>query len=589
MSLVNITKVLKIDNLINETLYQDNKDFSQFETKHKILAIYYPQNYTNRKNWLKEIYNESEIQKNEEINSKSLIEQQIKLAKNHGIFGFGIVYNLINGIIFSQKILNFFLNDHLNNFPFFIILNCDYEYNQNNQSSLIQNITYPQRELINLIDIMEEYLKSENYIKFRGKPLLGIFNSFLTEKLIGHFRNYETEKKNGKVHILTICSGNEKPENSKSNSLIEFVSQDLGLEHNLQQKYFYNFYYPNLIKEEYNHTKNIRNFFIINGSLPNKFYLIFRKFLNLTDPDNSQFILFNSWNNYKESSFLEPDENYGFSYLNSFSKAIFNLNTEISYDLNELNNKSKIAVQIHLFYKDLINDVINKTNNIPVKFDLYISITSPEIQKDLEKYINNFSRSNYYEILIVENKGRDILPFLRQMKNKLRLYKYLCHIHTKKSLTAPEIGILWRNYLYDNLLGSVNTVSEILFDFEINPKLGFLFPETFYKIIKQFYLLTDRTKGWMDFLASKLFPGYKIGELSNFPAGNMFWAKVEAISQIFGYNFDIYFPNEDDQTNNTIMHGIERIWLYLVKFNKFYYKEILSVKIFLINKNYSEF
>ena len=193
-------------------------------------------------------------------------------------------------------------------------------------------------------------------------------------------------------------------------------------------------------------------------------------------------------------------------------------------------------------------DIINKTNNIPVKFDLYITITSPEIKSRLENNIKLYSKTNYFEILI----------------------------HTKKSLTAPEIGNLWRNYLYDNLLGSTIIISEILYDFENNEKLGFIFPETYYEIIKQFYLLTEGTKKWMDFLASKLFPNYKVGELSNFPAGNMFWARIAAISQIFLYDFSKYFPEEDAQTNDTIMHAIERIWLYLVKFNNFYYKIIFK-------------
>ena len=47
----------------------------------------------------------------------------------------------------------------------------------------------------------------------------------------------------------------------------------------------------------------------------------------------------------------------------------------------------------------------------------------------------------------------------------------------------------------------------------------------------------------------------------NFPAGNMFWAKIKAIFQIFLYDFSDDFPDEDNQTNDTIMHGIERIWL----------------------------
>ena len=207
---------------------------------------------------------------------------------------------------------------------------------------------------------------------------------------------------------------------------------------------------------------------------------------------------------------------------------------------------------------------------------MYITITSPEIKNKLEKYIKNFSKSNYFEILIVKNIGRDILPFLNQIKTKFKFYKYLCHIHTKKSLIAPEIGNLWRNYLYDNLLGNSTIVSEILYDFERIEKLGFIFPETFYGIIKDFYILTEGTKKWMDYIAEKILQNYKIGKLANFPAGNMFWAKIGSIFQIFTYDFSKYFPNEDNQTNDTIMHGIERIWLYLVKLNNFYYKVIFK-------------
>ena len=36
----------------------------------------------------------------------------------------------------------------------------------------------------------------------------------------------------------------------------------------------------------------------------------------------------------------------------------------------------------------------------------------------------------------------------------------------KKSLTSSKIGLLWRNYLYNNLLCSIKIISEILYDFE---------------------------------------------------------------------------------------------------------------------------
>ena len=95
----------------------------------------------------------------------------------------------------------------------------------------------------------------------------------------------------------------------------------------------------------------------------------------------------NAWNNYKENSYLEPGEEYGYAYLNYFSKAIFNIDNNVIYDLTNLNDKCKIAVQAHIYYEDLIEDIINKTNNIPVKFDLYITVPFQSMYIFLEDYI----------------------------------------------------------------------------------------------------------------------------------------------------------------------------------------------------------
>ena len=82
-----------------------------------------------------------------------------------------------------------------------------------------------------------------------------------------------------------------------------------------------------------------------------------------------------------------------------------------------------------------------------MKFDLYISIISQNLYDFLNHYIKSYSKADYYEIIVSENKGRDVLPFLIQIRTKIKNYKYLCHIHSKKSQTSPEIGFLWRNYL----------------------------------------------------------------------------------------------------------------------------------------------
>jgi len=80
-----------------------------------------------------------------------------------------------------------------------------------------------------------------------------------------------------------MISINEKRRiNYCNNSFIELPSQNIDLKNNLNLQYYYNIYYPYLFKEKDIKSKIIRSFFIINGSPPEKFYIIFKKYLNLT-------------------------------------------------------------------------------------------------------------------------------------------------------------------------------------------------------------------------------------------------------------------------------------------------------------------
>ena len=272
LCLVKIQKVLKINNLVNESLYQSNLDFSKFNTKYKILAIYYPLNYINKITFEE---NENTNEK-EEINlSESLIEQQIKLAKIHGIFGYGIVYNLNKSIKSNEEIFNIFSNENLNNFSFFMILKHYQNYNQQNQTSLNEKKTFNEKNISIFIDSFRKYFTSKNYIKFRGKPILGIFHCSFTNQLIHYIRNYENKNENGSIYIISIFSGkSDFGYLNLTNSFVEFPSQNIGLEKNISKEYIYNYYYPNLITNKGAFPKNITNFFVVNGCRPEKFYII---------------------------------------------------------------------------------------------------------------------------------------------------------------------------------------------------------------------------------------------------------------------------------------------------------------------------
>ena len=241
---------------------------------------------------------------------------------------------------------------------------------------------------------------------------------------------------------------------------------------------------------------------------------------------------------------------------------------------------SIVAIQIHLFCDDLINEIINRTNNIPVNFDLFISINSLSKINILKDYISKNSKSRKFEIMIFENKRSDFMPFLIQMKNRIKQYKYICHIHTKKSLYL-DLEENWRNYLLNNLLGNKMIISEILTDFENNDKLGFIFPENYYKIILQ---LKDKLKRIDIFNIKSLLNKYfgklinlRIGKKLDIPLGNMFWAKVNSIYQIFEKEFvnDIEIGIERKNKGKSYFR-IESIWLFVVKLNGYYYKKIFK-------------
>ena len=143
--------------------------------------------------------------------------------------------------------------------------------------------------------------------------------------------------------------------------------------------------------------------------------------INTNFNQNNKYIFIKSWNDYIEGNYLEPDEKFGYASINAFSKALFNITYKYNnFSFEYLNVKCYIAIQVHVFYEDLINEIIEYTNNIPFKFDLYITTISYEKKIIIEEYVKNFSKCNKYEIKIVKNQGRDVLPLLIQLKKNYK-------------------------------------------------------------------------------------------------------------------------------------------------------------------------
>ena len=445
---------------------------------------------------------------------------------------------------------------------------------------------YKETDPYNFIKDIKKYIIDERYIKINNKSILGIYEPIKIPNLSNTISIWREESKNMRIgelyfinsiivflsliflyslswnlFIINIYSFDEMKNIKLFEGVYEFSPRDsLQLMTKDKSYFLYSFLlYKNIdfinanddfplyrgsMNEFDNSPRKKKDSSVFKFYSPEQFYMVNKKIVEWTRNKynkNNRFIFINAWNEWGEGAYLEPDSKFGYASINSLSKALFDRPyKEIKMNHTYFNNESIVAIQVHLYYDDLIEEIVNKTNNIHIFFDLYISTDS--------------------------------------LYKKNKIIDYICHIHTKKSLFI-DIGDNWRNYLYNNLLGNEDIISQILFEFESNDKLGFFFPENYYKALLLFgEKLSNKNKSFMKYLLNKLFDKFNLNISSKieFPIGNMFLARINSIYQIFNEDFKNEIPKELGQKDGTIMHGIERIWLYLVKLNGYYYKKFFK-------------
>lgn len=218
----------------------------------------------------------------------------------------------------------------------------------------------------------------------------------------------------------------------------------------------------------------------------------------------------------------------------------------------------RIAVQIHLFYLELLDELIAYTNHIPYRFDCYISTDSEEKADEIRRRFAAVSCAQHTEVQVFANRGRDVAPYVLQLAPVIDRYDYLLHLHSKYS-KHDDFGNDWRNMLLHSLLASSGHVSAILERMEMDPTLGLVFQRTYWRV--------KPSLGWKGnkeasraFMARMNLEGGMRQE-PQFPAGNMFWSRTAAVLPVFrcGLTMDD-FVEEAKQVDGTLAHCIERCW-----------------------------
>lgn len=226
---------------------------------------------------------------------------------------------------------------------------------------------------------------------------------------------------------------------------------------------------------------------------------------------------------------------------------------------------TKIAIQAHIFYDDLAPEIASYLQNIPLAFDLYATTDAEEKVTRIRTDLENIPHLNTLEIQAFGNRGRDVLPFISQMANRIDDYDLICHIHTKRSLHFDK-GDQWRLYLLDNLLGSEDIVLDIASDLVGPTPTGLAYPENFAPIAPFVEWAGNRevAKAALETIDKEI----ELPEDITFPAGDMFWARTDAVRDLFDARLlELWDQSTDNAENGTVMHAIERLWPYVARAN----------------------
>lgn len=208
---------------------------------------------------------------------------------------------------------------------------------------------------------------------------------------------------------------------------------------------------------------------------------------------------------------------------------------------------SSMLIHIHAFYPDVVEEMLDCFIGKAQDGRFLVTTTTAKNHQAVKRILEEREFPNA-ETILIENKGRDIGPFLDYAVNYAFPGDVICHVHTKKS---PDVGGTygekWRKLLYGALL------TQTAVDAFEDERLGLLFPDT------------PRSVGWgknrpfCQTIAENLGRTLR-SHPGPMPIGNMFFARIETAQVMREATRGMDWPREPVPYDGTVLHAIERMW-----------------------------
>jgi len=276
-------------------------------------------------------------------------------------------------------------------------------------------------------------------------------------------------------------------------------------------------------------------------------------------PPDERFVFINAWNEWAEGAYMEPDRRFGYGYL----RQVAGFQHEAA---RKKTAPSRLAVTAHVYYLDVLPELLSHLANIPEPFDLFVTTTHFEIgemERTLRTALGDKLR-NCSLIFPGLNAGYDIGPFVINVLGALQEYDISCHVHTKKSLYDPSLAG-WCSYLLQALFGSPELIQDICAMFRGDERLGLVMAPHYSGVCRKIKWGSNYATAAI--LAERL--GFTLEKAAPplFPSGFMFWFRPRALAPLLRLHCtqrDFLRPGAFDKRtgryfDGTLAHAIERL------------------------------
>ena len=242
----------------------------------------------------------------------------------------------------------------------------------------------------------------------------------------------------------------------------------------------------------------------------------------------------------------------------------------------------RIAVCAHVYYTDLLEEILAYAGTIPVTSDFIVTTDTLEKKEIIEKRAHKQKNIGSVIVRIVEqSRGRDMSALFINCRDLFLdgPYDLVCKVHTKKSpqVTAGRAN-LFKRHMFENLLNSRGFTTNVLDMFQDSPWVGVAVPPA---MQIAYYTLG---RGWSNH-RSKAEEIKKLIDLkvpfdpdtSVAAFGGMFWFRPKALRKLFEHKWEwTDFEGEPHPVDGGLAHVLERLICYVAQDAGYTTQQILS-------------